>query len=56
LKKKYDHKTLSEKKCRMCDKRLKLRLVEQKQQHNIFLCYQHYSELRKRNELNKVIK
>jgi hypothetical protein len=52
MKKKYPHTFLSDKMCRektgykkgrtvYCDKRLKLRLVEDKASHNITTCYQH---------------
>jgi len=48
MKKEYSHKVLALVTCCVpgCGKRLKRRLVESKQRHNITKCWKHYNERR----------
>jgi len=50
MKKKHKFNILSDKECEKngCNKKLKLRLIEDKLPHNITICYKHYIEDKKK--------
>ena len=56
MKKKYAHNVLSDQRCVDCGKRLKKRLVEQKQARNITRCYRCGEYYEKRQQTLKNLK